>query len=54
MICFALLSVKKSDLSFVHASPAAGAKISRLNDRSAGVAGAIELPMIPPATPGRP
>jgi hypothetical protein len=35
MICFALLSVKKSDPSFVHASPAAAAKISRLNDKSA-------------------
>jgi hypothetical protein len=34
MICVALLSVKKSDLSFVHASPAAAAKISRLNDKS--------------------
>src|ERR1700722_1027890 len=34
MICVALLSVKKSDLSFVHVSPAAAAKISRLNDKS--------------------
>jgi hypothetical protein len=34
MICVALLSVKKSDLSIVHASPAAAAKISRLNDKS--------------------
>jgi hypothetical protein len=34
IICVALQSVKKSDLFFMHASPAAAAKISRLDDKS--------------------
>jgi hypothetical protein len=34
MICVGLLSVKKSDLFLVHASPAAAARIGRLSDKS--------------------